>query len=284
MEQVRMQPLPIEERDFILKDIEDNYTSKLLMADPTSQRVCNQNFVLFSCISPWSKVENAEMKDVHEMLNKLRISKINQKKLIRLMYEKMLIQIKIRGCFERESDANLHLSQNIGFGDGIQSYVAKMYEYGSYPPDIHAKKEDMNVNYNDEKAQLFYDTQRKRLEEEGRTFEKRRQLFKKASSDNCRRWEKLTDTEKQVEIDNEDKDKYYIEGVHVDKIFKHKTIMKMLTTEILGALNSVAIEAELPVEMLVGAWDKVMKKDEKEKIQEGSITTSTASSSSPSTQ
>lgn len=259
-----MQPLPIEERDKIHQDIEENYESKRLMDDPNTWRVQGQDVFLFSCLSPWSKVENAEMKDVHDFLNKIRISKINQKKLIALMYEKMLIQIKFRGAFESEDKANEHLAQNIGYGDGIQCYIAKSYRYGTFPPDIHAKKEHMTVNYQDDRAQKYYDEQRKRIEEESRTFEKRRQLFKKASSDNCRRWEKLSDTEKQKEIDKEEKDKYYIEGVHVDKIFKHKTIMKMLTTEILNAINSIAIEAELPVEMLVGAWDKVMKNGEKQ--------------------
>ena len=259
MEPVRMQPLPIEERDKIKKDIDQNYTSKLLLDDPNTWRVAGQEFFMFSCLSPWSRVENAEMQDVHAMLMDLRISKVRQKKLIKLMYEKMLIQIKFRGAFASEKDANDHLNQNIGFGDGIQCYIAKMYRYGTFPPDIHAKKEDMTVQYNDKKAQKYYDESRKRIEEESRTFEQRRAVFKKASSENCRRWEKLTDVEKQKENDVQDKERYYIEGVHVDKIFKHKTIMKMLTTEILNALNSVAIEAELPVEMLVAAWDKILK-------------------------
>lgn len=280
MESVRMQPLPIEERDIIHKDIEENYESKRLMDDPNSWRVSGQDVFMFSCLSPWSKVENAEMKDMHDFLNKIRVSKLNQKKLIKLMYEKMLIQIKFRGAFESEKKANDHLAQNIGYGDGIQCYIAKSYRYGTFPPDIHAKKEDMTVNYQDDRAQLYYDEQRKRIEEESRTFEKRRQLFKKASSDNCRRWEKLTDNEKQKEIDKEDKDKYFIEGVHVDKIFKHKTIMKMLTTEILNAINSIAIEAELPVEMLVGAWDKILKNGEKTKQLEQVTVTSSSSSSS----
>jgi hypothetical protein len=278
MEQVRMQPLPIEERDKIHRDIEENYQSKRLMDDPNSWRVAGQEVFLFSCLSPWSEVENAEMQDVHEFLNKIRISKINQRKLIKLMYEKMLIQIKFRGAFESEDKANEHLSQNIGYGDGIQCYIAKSYRYGTFPPDIHAKKENMTVNYQDDRAQKYYDEQRKRIEEESRTFEKRRQLFKKASSDNCRRWEKLTDVEKKKEIDKEDQEKYHVEGVHVDKIFKHRTIMKMLTTEILNAINSIAIEAELPVEMLVGAWDKVMKKGEKQEVvgEEGGESSSSA--------
>ena len=262
MEQVRMQPLPIEEQDKIHQDIEENYESKRLMDDPNTWRVSGQDVFMFSCLSPWSKVENAELKDVHDFLTKLRISKLNQRKLIKLMYEKLLIQIKFRGAFESEDKANEHLAQNIGYGDGIQCYIAKSWRYGTFPPDIHAKKENMTVNYQDDRAQKYYDEQRKRIEEESRTFEKRRQLFKKASSDNCRRWEKLSDVEKKKEIDKEDKDKFYIEGVHVDKIFKHRTIMKMLTTEILNAPCPVLFETqqEFPVMATVGdmpdyVWD-----------------------------
>lgn len=263
-----MQPLPIEEVDKLHQDIEENYVSKRLMDDPNLHRVRGQEVFVFSCLSPWSKVENADMKDVHDFLSSktVRMSKINQRRLIKLMYEKMLIQIKFKGAFESEDKANEHLKQNVGFGDGVRSYIAKMYRYGTFPPDIHAKKEDMTVNYQDDKAQLYYDEQRKRIEEESRTFDKRRQLFKKASSDNCRRWEKLTDVEKQKEIDIEDKEKFYIEGIHVDKIFKHATIMKMLTTEVLNAINSIAIETELPVEMLISAWNKVLKNGEKKVV------------------
>jgi hypothetical protein len=249
-----MQPLPVEERDAIRDDIQKNFSDVLLRDDPNNWRVPGQSVFLFSCLSPWSTVENAEMKDVHEMLTKMRISKINQRKLIREMYDKMRVFIKVRGCFPSEKDANDFLHQNIGYGDGIQSYIAKMYAYGPVPPNKYAKKEEMTVNYNDPNAQKYYNEQRRRIEEETRTFDRRRQIFKKAASDNCRRWEKLSDAEKQKKIDEDDRAKNYVEGVHVDKVMKHATIIKLIDTEILNAINSIAAEAQLPVELLVGAW------------------------------
>ena len=114
MEQIRMQPLPIEERDVIHQDIEENYVAKRWIDDPNTWRVPGQEVFIFSCLSPWSKVENAEMLDVHNFLNKMRISKINQKKLVKLMYEKMLIQLKFRGAFESEDKAIEQWAQKSG--------------------------------------------------------------------------------------------------------------------------------------------------------------------------
>ena len=58
-------------------------------------------------------------------------------------------------------------------------------------------------------------------------------------------------------MDEEDKQKNYVEGVHVDKIMMHGTITKLIDTEILNAINSIASEAELPVELLIGAWNNL---------------------------
>lgn len=263
MEVVKNEKLSVSETRKIRQELEKNYKCPRLYPDPQLMRVPGQNWGLISCISPFSGTENAEFKDVDDLLKKKRISKPGRIQLMRLMYEKMKILLKFRGTFQNKEAADDWAQNKIGIHDGIETFTFPLYEYGFFPPSKYARNEEMQVNYLDEQAQQFYRKEKIRKEEEARVFQRRMEVFRQRVEESNAKYKKLSDEEK-AELETKRKnEKETIEGVRIEKILENEQMKRLMTQDTFTTLQKLSLIIGVEPERFYEAWAQMKNDEEK---------------------
>ena len=253
MKKVSMKPISDEEREKIHVDVEKNFKVPRLLPDPGHLHLASQNFALVSVISPWSECANSEMQEVDEFLKKRRFSKVARMQLLKLMYDKMKIMIKIRGVFGSEENAEAWANDRIGPAEGMETHVAPLYEYGFWPPDKYADK-DRKKNYADKQAQEFYEKQRKKTEEDRRIFQRRMEVFREECKENNESYQSLTDEERDALQKNKDEKIDMIAGVPVEKVLQHESFKKIMTNDTFREIQKISGYLGIGHDQLYEAW------------------------------
>lgn len=268
MEIVKNEKLSKTETRKIRDDLEKNYKCPRLYPDPHLMRVPGQNWGLISCISPFSGTENAEFKDVDDLLKKVRMSKPNRIRLMRLMYEKMKMLIKYRGSFPNKEAADDWAQHKIGMQDGIETWTFPLYEYSFFPPNKYARKDELEVNYLDEQAQQFYRKEKMRKEEEARVFQRRMEIFRERVETNNDEYKKLSDEEKEELEKKRKAESEKIEGVPIEKLLGNEKMQKLITQDSFQSIQKLSLILGIEPERYYEAWAKMKADDDRKRREE----------------
>lgn len=265
MEVVKNEKLSKREARKIREDLEKNYKCPRLYPDPHLMRIPGQNWGLISCISPFSGTENAEFRDVDELLKKARLSKPNRYRLMRMMYEKMKILIKYRGSFANKEAADDWAQNKIGMQDGIETWTFPLYEFSFFPPNKYARTEEMDVNYLDKEAQMFYRKEKMRKEEEARVFQRRMEIFRERVETNNKEYQKLSDEEK-AELEEKRKiESSMVEGVPIEKLLANEKMQKLITQDTFQCIQKLSKILGIEPERFYESWAQMKNNEERQK-------------------
>lgn len=269
MENVTMQPLNDRERRNVETDVQQNFKVTRLLPDPVSIMVPNQNVAVLSFISPWSQTENSEMSEIDAFLAKKRFSKIARIQLMKLMWEKFKIMLKVRGCFKTLEEADAWAKDRIGPSEGIETYSVDMYRFGFVPPNKYIKKEDnLKVMYDDEKCNDFYRKRRMEKEVQRRSFSRRMEIFRESVKKSNEEFQALSEEEKIKLNSSRDKKNNEICGVPIEKILSDETMIKVINQDTFSTLRDIAKHLEIDNDRLFEGWARLnaeKKRNELEK-------------------